>query len=293
MPKTGSTAIQNSLFQYKDSTLEYADLGTPNHGLPLITAFKEKPEEFYILRNQGTSPDDAQKISERSIEAINIATSGTKSLIFSAEAILDHMGDIGISELISYMRARFDSVEIIIYIRPLQSLAPSQFQERIKSGLGEFKIPDPDYKKRILPVVDRSEGCKITFREYSRDKLFGNDIVRDFCSLIKISAPTTIIAESNPSMTWEALSKIYLFNKHIAQYLPVRQRTATRNSLRKGLENHGERKFAISDELLNSHILRNADDVNWATKFTGIEVGNYDAEGKEGISCEADLLMYA
>lgn len=292
MPKTGSTAIQKALYRYADDRIEYADLENSNHGMQIVTGFSNNPKSFYILKNRKTSRNDARRIAAESLKAIDAATSKEKSVIFSAEAVPDHMSQDEISKLVKYMDSKFDRLQVVMYLRPLPSLLASQLQQRIKSGLGNFSLPSPDYKKRMLPLIQACGPERIVFREYSRASLKNEDIVEDFCSIVGLRNPRKRNTPSNSSLSTEAIAKIFAFNKYIGPHLPVKQRTNVRNALKKDLIKFGSNKFTLSAALVQAHIDKHSDDVKWAEHASGFDLTSNQPALEGGVSSGEDLLKY-
>ncbi|WP_378947816.1 hypothetical protein [Paracoccus sp. R86501] len=297
MPKTGSTAIQEALHRHSEATIEYARLSTPNHGLQLITAFAEDPASFYMLRNRAAKPKEAHDIAATSRAEITKAIKGRKSVIFSAEAVPDHMSPDEIAALVAFMKASFDRVSVIMYLRPPASLVSSQFQERIKSGLGKFLLPAPDYRKRMSPLIEACGRDGITFVQYSRNSLRDNDVVADFCARVGVSPATKDIAAgtadpSNSSLSAEAIARIFSFNKYVAPHLPIRQRTNVRNALKTRLVGLGDAPFRLSSGRIERHLKKHAEDIEWASHVSGIDLSAPETTPENGISSESDLLAY-
>ncbi|RJE78607.1 hypothetical protein [Paracoccus sp. JM45] len=290
MPKTGSTAIQSALYKVSLDKIAYADLETPNHGVQLISSFSESPEEFYIFRNNRINKEEADKIKNKNKNKLVKATNSNKSIIFSAEAIPDHLSPEGIKEMVEFMRNRYDQVKAIMYLRPAADLSSSQFQERIKSGLSNFKLPPPNYKKRMNPAIEAFGRDNIDFIRYSRKDLIDGDIVKDFIHRIGINLQQKEGSPENTSLSAEAVGKIYVFNKLISHYLPIEQRTKLRNLLKKELVKDSGTPFILDSALIEKHLKKNSQDIKWAEEICGFSLSEHMSDRNKVISNEIDLI---
>lgn len=293
MPKTGSTSIQNAFFEFREGDIRYAELGQPNHGLPLVSAFSAKPENYYVNRNRGVGPAAARKMGAAYREEISRIAESDGDVIFSTEVIPDHMTPEDIEGMIAFFQARSEAVKVIFYARPVASLVSSQFQQNIKFGGSVFKLPAPKYRKRFETVVNAVGRENVTFVRFARQDLVGGDIVQDFAHRIGVTAPPHGVAD-NESLSVEAVGHIYLFNKVIAPHLPLKQRVEVKNALKKRLGGIAGQKFMLHPDLIRQHITEHRDDIEWAEAVCGFDLtGDVNPTISEGlVASEADLLRF-
>jgi len=62
--KTGSTSIQFNLQDFDDGKSRYAQLGHPNHSVPLFTFYSHQRYRYYINYNVGRTKPEVDKICE-------------------------------------------------------------------------------------------------------------------------------------------------------------------------------------------------------------------------------------
>lgn len=293
MPKTGSTSIQKAFHDFRDGDIRYAELDESNHGLPLISAFSEKPEAFYILRNRGMGAAAAGELGATYREQITAIAESDGDVIFSSEAVPDHMRPKDIAGMIAFFQARAEAVKVILYARPVASLVSSQFQENIKHGAAAFKLPAPKYRKRFETVVNAAGRENVTFVRFAREDLVGGDIVQDFAHRIGVATPPHGVV-GNESLSVDAVGRIYLFNKVMAPHLPAKQQVNVRNTLKKRLVDLGGPKFMLHPDLIRQHIADHRDDIEWAEETCGFDLtGDVNLTVSDGlVAGEADLLRF-
>jgi hypothetical protein len=293
MPKTGSTSIQRAFHDFRDGDIRYAELEESNHGLPLISAFSGKPQDFYILKNRGIGAAAAREMGASYREQITAIAESDGDVIFSSEAVPDHMTPEDIEGMIAFFQARAEAVKVIFYARPVSALVSSQFQENIKHGVATFKLPAPKYRKRFEMAVNAVGRGNVTFVRFAREDLVGGDIVQDFAHRIGVATPPHGVV-GNESLSVEAVGHIYLFNKVIAPQLPAKQRVNVRNTLKKRLVNFGGQKFMLHPDLIRQHIADHQDDIRWAEETCGFDLtGEVNPAISEGlVASEADLLRF-
>ncbi|QUS35875.1 hypothetical protein [Falsirhodobacter algicola] len=293
MPKTGSTSIQNAFHGYASDTLRYADLGHSNHGTPLVSCFAAKPEKFYIFRNRQYSAARVAEEVTKHRSRLEREVKKPGDLILSSEAIVDHLNAEEIGAMADFLRGHFDRVQVIIYVRPLASLAASQMQERIKAGQMKFFVPDPTYKRRFQAFIEHFGRDSITFVRFTREDLVGGSPVSDFCSRVGAKDLAKDDVSQNEALSAEALGALYAFNKFVGPHLPMRSKVEMRTALKTRLRNVKGTKFALTEDLVNAHIKKHAADVLWAEETCGFDVRGRTVSAADAIGSEADLLAAA
>ncbi|WP_220475170.1 hypothetical protein [Paracoccus sp. JM45] len=272
MPKTGSTSIQEAFFRYDKNGLSYAKLNEKNHGLPLAAIFSKNPKKLREFSWRETPFDEINETIKRMHRQVQRCFVGNKSIIFSGEAIIDQLDNLEFDNLVKTMKDNFDKVVAIIYVRPLASMVSSQVQQRIRMGQNDFKLPLPQYRKRIEPVVKNFNREDIILTRFDKDNLIGGDIVTDFAQRIGIEESPKSNIKTNETLSSEALGALLAFNRFSAPLLRPKERTKIRRQMDTMLKGIGKIKFGISTDLVKEHISSNIDDISWAENICGFDL---------------------
>lgn len=293
MPKTGSTAIQLSFAGYEDRGVSYARLRQKNHQAPICLKFSVTPFRLPSVRKRelGNGPTTARVMAARL--TLKRAVASSKSTIFSGEGILDKLEPEEVADMLAFFKSRYDRLVPIIYVRPLASLASSQFQQRVKMGHCTFKIPKPNYRRRFEPVVNSSDVDEIKFVRFDRASLIGGDVVTDFAHRVGATSVPKTVAVVNQSLSTEAVGALYGFNKYTGWQLPPKQHTRMLRTMFKTLQRQGERKFGFSRDLLEKHLETCAKDIAWIEDITGFDVTGDIMPVDEPVQSEDHLLSIA
>ena len=298
LPKTGSTSIQSHFDGFDDCGIKYAPYSSSNHEMLIGCTFAAQPERLPQFRRREAS---APTVKARVLKAKThwrLAMMMKESIILSAEAVPDQLFPEEINRFYRELESNFDEVRTRVYVRPLSSLVASQFQQRIKMGGGEFRLPPPNYRKRIEPVLEAAPHQSVNFRKFDRDTLEGGDVVVDFARWLKLtpSATSRVLSRNskrNTSLTSESVGAIYAFNKYIGPTLGPKQHFALLKKLLRNFADFGETKFGLSLDLVSAHMEKHRADVEWAERICGFDLSG-DAGAVQGaISSENDLLSAA
>ncbi|SEO29391.1 hypothetical protein SAMN04489859_10618 [Paracoccus alcaliphilus] len=293
MPKTGSSSIQSAFAGFETTDLAYAKLRGSNHGPAICFAFSRKPDQlpeiewrgwnFFKLNHHFT---DFKQQFEQSLKP-------QKSIIFSGEIIVDRLDAEEFGKLVAKLRAHFQRVVAIAYLRPLASLASSQFQQRLKTGQRRFVIPAPDYRKRFEKVLAEFASGDIIWRRFDRVDLHNGDIVADFAHVLGTEVPPRAEISKNESMSAEALGALYAFNRFTAPALPTAMRNRIRDQMQESLRHVGQTKFGLDAKLIEQHIERHRDDIMWMENVCGFDVRGKFSTVPNPIANQRQLLELA
>jgi hypothetical protein len=193
--KTGTTAIQASLAASRDalagSGYQYLS-GDPNHSMLLATVFWDEGSA-YKLGYPGWIDDPneflrhRQKLYSLLIEEVDRST--CDALILSGEE-LSRFNEAEAERLVEFLRARYDAVKVIAYVREPLSWSVSSSQQRTKwSGKTLEQIFDslvlPNYARRFNPYIRLVGESDFDLRIYS-GKSSEFDVIVDFARAVGI-----------------------------------------------------------------------------------------------------------
>lgn len=293
MPKTGSTSIQKALNKYEDDRLVYAKLSRPNHQAIVSSYFSKNPHKLPVFaRHEIGSREMRFRLNEMKQE-FEGALLGNKSVVFSGEGILYQLSADEIGDMIEFLKKCFDRVLCIIYVRPLASLAPSQFQQRVKLGLSRFEIPLPLYRERTEPLLRHMDRDDVVFIRFDRSDLVGGDVVRDFCSRVNISSTLETKIGVNEALSTEALGAMFAFNKYVAPFYRRRIRARMLKKMFGDFKSIGQTKFGLSSDLMSRHLDKCASDIMWMEEVCGFDVKGVVKTVPRPVGSEEELLKFA
>lgn len=279
--KTGSSSIQATLQGYDDGTTRYADLGSPNHSKFFDSAFADEPR---VRWNDGEKTMRAERWHKRLLRE---TTTDRSRLIFSGEAI-SVLGPSGVTRMVDFFAPHARQLRVVAYARDPRSYIASSFQQRIKFGVSEFRIPQqrPFFRERLSPffeILGKEAVEVVPFLSFAKT---GKDVVEDFCTRAGVT-PAQIV-RSNESMSADAIRLIYLWNKGSGETVqgPARKRLIAL------LRAHFPGRFSLDSALTADSV--NWDDVDWLETTLGQPVADRtppdDAGTQDAIASESDLL---
>ncbi|MCC5797776.1 MAG: hypothetical protein JJU48_10700 [Methylophaga sp.] len=211
--KTGSTAIQYTLHHHRAELRSQGYVYAPGLYHPLMAAhFSEQPLQLDYFRVR-TSDFNFAKVKTEAKQFISeleheIEFEPVSNLIISYEGFTG-LTETELKDLKSFLEQYSEKIEVIYYLRPPLSYAPSAISQRIKFGSPSWNIHPPvtHYRPR-LEVLEKVFGKKnINLRNFKRNFLVNGDVVVDFLSQIGIDSNLVYKQFSNTVVTNSALSE--------------------------------------------------------------------------------------
>ena len=301
-PKTGTTALQFGLANYDDGTSIYAKFPSqphnPNHSEPLVLTglgrdgvaariedYRQwqasgegmkwpKSVPMKVLLREGEPPD-----MDATLAAFDATVSDVphRRIIYSAEALFS--GDDSARGLMAALKARFDHVHGICYLRPCIGGLVSRFQQRLTqtsqvlffsddifNGLDQLSFQEADSLARWRDLLAEDD---LQVAVYDRDSLTNGDIIDDFCHRLKLDVTKAQKIRVNTSFSAEATALLAAMshfgtvpgdNPHFAR------NKAYFNVL---MYQFGQGKLGLSDAYAGRVLEANADDLDWLDKISG------------------------
>lgn len=296
MHKTGSSSIQNFLYtNVGNIEFKYANLKVENQSKVIYSLFSNNPYEYHGHKSLGLSKEEVNKYNVENRALINqsFLNSYTQKTIISAEDIMYLKQD----ELIKFkvfLSDYFFNIKIIAYVRPLLSYVESAFQELVKHGLNriDFTYADPDYK-RFLLFYDVFGKENVTLRFFHKNALYNGDVLQDFCKTIGISNNLQTNISKNESLSKEAISLLYVYQKYTKDfYKPGAQYFTERNLLINTLKKIGKTKFQFSTEFVQEVIEINKHIIPIIEKEVHSNIIENRVATDTMITSESDLLQF-
>lgn len=223
MPKTGTSAVQSAFYRHASPGLEVADLGVPNHSLPLILLFEDpaRVAEHHAIWPRGagflaTIPERRRALRHRLDSQMERLRGTDATLLISAEALWgSQRGQVraGLAEAVA---AHGAEVEVLCYVRPPLSYAASAFQQRLKSSkeTGPLQLDRlwPGYHRSVEQLDAAFGRSLVSLRLYGRDALRDGDIVADVANVLGVPPPQpTDAAQLRPNTSLGAEATAFLY----------------------------------------------------------------------------------
>jgi hypothetical protein len=234
--KTGSTALQTTSAINREALMKHGIFyprtpGERNH--IMLTVFAaDGPRALDLRRLTGLFRHDAYEHfkSHFGDELLSeIQASKCHRVYLSNEHLSARLKSAQeVSRLATIVRPLADIVKIVVYLRPQPDLFLSTYSTSIKAG--STKVLEPpkagqhpryNYEKMLWRWADVFGKRNVIVRIYDRNTLVGQDVVRDFFSIMNykpgsdIENPTTL----NVRLDHDAMRFLLEFNKYIPPFL--------------------------------------------------------------------------
>lgn len=298
MPKTGSSAIQDTFFSGIDLPgYRYADLGTANHGGIILSLFEENPRAWHEHDRLGRTDGQVQIFNER-VRARLIhccENDNDLSMIISGEDIW-HMSASSLLRLKKFFEHFFGQIKIIGYVRPPVAFMESAFGQLVKNhnlSKLDFGLLLPSYQRKF-EKFDLVFGRKnVLLRPFIVNRLKFGDVVSDFSELLGFTIPENQRLRTNESLSLEALAVLFAFRKFEITEEPSPEAPLNNKRLIEKLADFGFSKVKFHDTLVGPVIKNIESDVRWMEDRLGESILDYPRETDGAIDNEASLLGVA
>jgi hypothetical protein len=202
--KTGSSSIQASLAAVDLGDTAYLNWGHINHSMPFLAGFTCGELAVTPAGFTGATTGEGKKAVADLGAALD--ASKAKRVIISAESFSGTAYRPGLELFRDFLRAYCDCIRVIAYLRPIESLIASDFQQCVRAGLPVELGRPVDYLARcqMLDAVFGREN--VAFHVFSRETLIGGDVVHDFAARIGIDLSPGKFKRANESVPLETVA---------------------------------------------------------------------------------------
>lgn len=284
LPKTGTTSIQEALYQHRGVILENAQLLYPsisdNHTNALCTMFLEKPETHIANRMAGRlTSEQVAPYKASCYEALENEIKSTEwtTLLLSAEG-LSNLRAVELTGLRDWLLQYCENIEIILWLRNPVSYSISVTQQLLKGGrLLEEMYRDPplaNFKGRGNNFIHVFGRENITFRVFEECMKHPSGILGSFLDDLPLGdeVKSTILADNkrtNESMSLEAALLLNELNR-LRPMFEENQRGKNRTfaELNHFMRIKGQ-KFDVPFEVKRKIENLSVPDLNWLEAETG------------------------
>jgi hypothetical protein len=302
-PKTGSTAIQNSLFfSLRDRRFQYVSGGQPNGWFVTEALFEQAPANASFFRQQHLYGGDFAKhrrlLARQWQRGLRRARARNADLIISAENLWN-ASDHCLQELHGTLRQHGYAVEVWAYVRPWRDWQNSLWGQKLL-GYGEFPRspghgqPAPlSIRPQVERLWQRFGREKVRIIRFDPSSFPQGCVVRHFAAAIGLTVPAGFALQANERLSRPAAQLAYCYH-HWAQ--PIGggpgQRPPGMHRLRQQLVRLEGPKLRFHDALMEPLMEHWAREDDWLEAELGfrLESGGIGTGGAEAIRTADDLL---
>ncbi len=241
--KTGSTFIQNTLFNNRAKLMEhgvyYPESFVANHSIPFHSIFRKKKSiDFHVMNyyNCTKKEEVSEKLEKQKklwIELFEIfnANPNLHTFIISGEALCHNMQ---VKETYEFVSKHFDKVDIFGYFREVTSFVNSLTKHKIRTRVWDFDmVNDSEVFDSLLEITvikltrplllyEEFFGKEsINLRLFNREYFINNDIIDDIMGFILPNEKTVLkraVNASNESVGYYCLLLMSQYRKYYPYY---------------------------------------------------------------------------
>lgn len=225
MPKTGTTSIQQYLYDNADSSdhFVYVCQYGIDSAFNLMHWVHSRPTTYVEYTIGNLIPEklaEYKAITEDYIaQKINNALENNKILLFSWEGCFNYFSKDELRLFRNRLESRGFAVEVIIYVRNWKDIIQSGFQQRIKGLRLDSFIPVPPHlnqglKNRIVPIEEVFGPQAVRVFKYDTGLFENGDVVGHFCQQTELPFKATRDYRQNDSLRLPAIKFLYAYNRY-------------------------------------------------------------------------------
>jgi hypothetical protein len=269
MHKTGTTSIQRSLHGLPVKGVRYVDLGHANHSNLITAAFSDVPDKPGHHARHLVSAKKVQAVRERTLRMLDAELSRTDvdKFVISGEGIVK-LRPPAVEDLRDKLLTYVDRVHVFAYMREPVGFSTSALQQRVKGGMADYELPQPEYRKKFARFIDVFGASNVTGRPFAKERLKDGSVVVDFCDLWGIPFDPAREVRSNESLSEPVVKFMHLFNR---EGTPARGRglTRARRAMAEELRAHFKGRFELPARFHGAAV--DSRDVEWLARRFGID----------------------
>ena len=296
MHKTGSSAIQEALFQHLDDPrFCYLGMGVANQSADLISLFEVDPLAHPIHQHHGTDPARLRHIQALTGTAWRreFRQAAGRTGLLSGESMVT-LSAQGLTHLRDYVLEYADQIQVVGYIRSPAAYMASAFQERLKLGRVALnpEVLFPRYEDLFAPFEAVFGRERVSYWLYDPKTFPDGDVVRDFCGRLGIDHPLTAADPVNVSLTLPAIKLLYAYRKFAPPALGEDAMAADRR-LVAALTRMPGPPLRVHQSLLAPALSRYRQQLDWMEARLGVPLSTLPANSASAsVNDEDDLLRF-
>lgn len=267
MPKTGSTAIQETFFESSSPDFVYAPLILGNHNFAIEYLFGEDGKDRLESVPARQIPKQFHRKARNLAEHFEaFLQSNTRDVLISSEYLSSLRILDGRDELLKFLRPHFDEIHFIAYVRAPEDYMVSSLQQCMQTSdyLFDLELVSPHYRQRFQPWIDALGAENVTLVAYDPSRFPDGNVVLDFAERLGVRVDSAGNERLNTAQSAEAIAVQQLWNRRLnAGNLSFYQRARISFGRREVLS-FGTHEFGIEPGLLQGICQRHQDDIAWA-----------------------------
>lgn len=296
MPKTGSSALQESLFNnIIDTRVSYANLPDSNHSGIIFSMFANHPQSHGIHRGRTIIQIEDYNKKNKELLVKGFLSNNSDIEIISGEDIF-HIDEHGLRRMKDFLEKYFKNILIVGYIRSPKSFMSSAFQQLVKFHKLDsfnFSVIYPHYKIKLEKFDKVFNRENVYLWKFDPANFPNNDITLDFCNRLNIETDSKLAIRSNDSISQEAISILFANNIYGKELFIGMDSMRIQNKLVEKISKIGTNKFVFSKTLISNILDQYKDDIKWIENRMSISLQEYSNELKSDINSEDELLIFS
>lgn len=298
MPKTGSSALQESLFKnIVDENVTYANLETASHSAIIFSMFSSNPSSHYYHQGMNHSANQIEEYNKKNKQLLieGFIESKSNIEIISGEDIF-HLDEKALYRMKIFFENYFKKILIVGYVRAPKSFMESAFQQLVKYhklASFDFSLLYPHYKYKFEKFDKVFNSKNVNLWKFDPKNFPNSDISLDFCSRLNIKIDKKQLLRSNDSISKEAIAILYANNKYGKQFDFGIMEIEIDHELVNLISNIGNNKFKFSTKLISTVIKEHQVDLYWIEKRMKTSLKESSIKFFTTISSEKDLLKFS
>jgi len=300
MPKTGSSALQESFFNnLKDERVSYGNLPEANQSGRLYGLFVDKPQEYHYFTKKNWNNKEIEKFRNENIKLLvdGFVNHETPIELLSAEDLF-HLGSQGsIEALKNFLEPYFKKIIVVAYVRPIKSFMESAFQQLVKNHyLGNFDFNRIYHRYKNFQAYDEVFGEKnVLLWKFDPINFPDGDIVLDFSEKLQLKPTKAKKKIVNKSLSLEAIAILFTYHFHKGVKSDFGKKLHFKNNaLIEKISTIGNTKFKFSKKLIQKIVAQHEEDYKWINNRMQDSLTEVLNESDNlGVSTETELMWIA
>ncbi len=293
--KTGSTSIQESLFQAMLlPDVHYVHAGRANSSLPLQVVFIESTSQSHGLLNTGLAAAEIDAMKTPYLDSMNahFDTTDASTFVLSAEC-LPALNSEELQNLKSWLLSHVNHIEAVGYVRDAKGSMESAFQQRMKAGgCRELNLRSlyPKYEQRLRGFIDvfGAENTKIW--RFDPKALHNGCVVQDFCFRTGIEFSPADVVRVNEGLSRDAVALLFACWRATGAGRPARSERKDNFLLSSKLRELTGEKLRLSSDFVAPVLEEFASDLRWIEALVGAEMSGLGPVHDTDVTAESDLF---
>lgn len=297
MPKTGSSAIEEALFNnIVDSHISYTNLPRVNHSPAIYSLFSKDVLNYHFIQMLSLNKDELKVFNKRNRDLLidGFINNKTNTEIISGEDIF-HLQKDEIFELHNFLKVYFKKIIVVGYVRAPKSFMESAFQQYVKyhnaSSFNSSLLYHP--YKNFKNFDDIFEKENVLLWKFEPKNFPNMNVVEHFTQHLNVNIKNkTSSTGVNESISKEAISILFTYHNFTDEKSNFQELHYELNEkLIETLRPIWKSKFKFSSNFIDRIIKENENDFGWIVDRLNDDLS--EDRVVEGIETEEELMQFS